>query len=250
MPNQTYTDQKRIKVLQNQITDLKRLTKNLTEAAQRSRDKELSWVYAMEGNRDGVWDWNPITDEVFFSTRWKEMLGFKEDEVSNELSEWDKRIHPDDKTSVYADLNQHLEGKTLYYQNEHRVQCKDGSYKWILDRGKTMSWTDEGKPLRVVGTHSNITARKEAEIKNQRLLQELQEALDNVKVLSGLLPICSSCKNIRDDKGYWKQIESYIKDHSEVEFSHGICPACAATLYPEHVSEIYLDSDRVVGEDT
>ncbi len=250
MSNQEDTSKQQIRDLQNQIADLKRLATNLTEAAQRSRDKELSWVYAMEGNRDGVWDWNAVTDEVFFSTRWKEMLGFKEDEVTNELSEWDKRIHPDDKSSVYADLNEHLEGKTRYYENEHRVQCKDGSYKWVLDRGKTMSWTDEGKPLRVVGTHSDVTTRKEAELKNQRLLEELREALDNVQVLSGLLPICASCKKIRDDKGYWKQIESYIRDHSEAEFSHGICPDCAAELYPDYVAELYPDFVRKKKKDT
>lgn len=233
MSNQD-TSKQLIIELQNQTTDLKMLATNLAEAAQRSRDKELSWVYAMEGNRDGVWDWNAVTDEVFFSTRWKEMLGCEEHEIAHELSEWDKRIHPDDKDSVYADLNAHLDGKTPYYENEHRLQCKDGSYKWILDRGKILSWTNAGKPLRVVGTHSDVTARKEAELENQRLLAELREALDNVKVLRGFLPICASCKKIRDDKGYWNQIESYIRDHSDAEFSHGICPDCEAELYPDY----------------
>ncbi len=242
MSNQENTNKQLIRDLQNQIADLKRLATNLTEAAQRSRDKELSWVYAMEGNRDGVWDWNAVTNQVFFSTRWKDMLGFEENQIANELSEWDKRIHPDDRDSVYADLNAHLEGKTPYYKNEHRLQSKDGSYKWILDRGKILSWTDNGKPLRVVGTHSDVTARKEAELQNQRLMEELQEAVDNVKVLSGLLPICASCKKIRDDKGYWNQIESYIRDHSEAEFSHGICPDCAAELYPNFVRKKKKDT--------
>ena len=81
-------------------------------------------------------------------------------------------------------------------------------------------------------------ARKYQEIKDSeyRLRQEkkkLEEALAKVKKLSGLLPICASCKKIRDDKGYWKQIEAYIRDHSEVEFSHGICPECAKKLYPD-----------------
>ncbi len=75
--------------------------------------------------------------------------------------------------------------------------------------------------------------RKQAEEERERLIAELQKALSEVKTLSGLLPICASCKSIRDDKGYWKQIESYIKDHSEAEFSHGICPDCIKKLYPE-----------------
>jgi len=79
----------------------------------------------------------------------------------------------------------------------------------------------------------DITERKRAEQEREKLIQELQEALTKVKKLSGLLPICASCKKIRDDKGYWNQIEGYIRDHSEAEFSHGICPDCARKLYPE-----------------
>ncbi len=79
----------------------------------------------------------------------------------------------------------------------------------------------------------DISRRKRIEAEREKLIKELQEALDEVKQLSGLLPICSSCKKIRDDNGYWKQIESYIRDHSEAEFSHGICPDCAKRLYPE-----------------
>lgn len=233
MSNQENTSKYLIKDLQNQITDLKRVVTNLTEAAQNSKDKELSWVYAMEGNRDGVWDWNAVTGKVFFSTRWKKMLGFEENEILNELTEWDKRIHPDDRDSVFADLNAHLEGNTPYYENEHRLQCKDGSYKWILDRGKILSWTDDDKPLRVVGTHTDVTARKEAELEKEQLISDLQEALAKVKKLSGLLPICMHCKKIRDDKGYWKQIEAYIHEHSDAEFSHSICKECAEKYYPD-----------------
>ena len=79
----------------------------------------------------------------------------------------------------------------------------------------------------------DITERKQAEASRQKLIQELQNALAEVKTLSGLLPICASCKNIRDDKGYWNQIESYIRNHSEAEFSHSICPECVTKLYPE-----------------
>ncbi len=81
----------------------------------------------------------------------------------------------------------------------------------------------------------DITERKQIEEERQRLISELQEALSKVKTLSGLLPICASCKKIRDDKGYWNQIESFISEHSEAEFSHGICPECAARLYPDYV---------------
>ncbi len=201
------------------------------ELALQTSEDRLNLV--LEGSQLGFWDWNAVTNEVYFSHTWKEMLGYTEDEVGNDLSEWDKRVHPDDKEAVYADLNAHLEGKTPFYENEHRVLCKDGSYKWILDRGQVMSRTEDGKPLRVTGTHADITEKKEIELEKQRLTQELQTALNDVKILSGLLPICSSCKNVRDDNGYWNKIETYISRHSDADFSHGICPDCAKKLYPD-----------------
>ncbi len=84
-----------------------------------------------------------------------------------------------------------------------------------------------------IGIFIDITQRKQAEAEREHLINTLQEALHNVKLLSGLVPICASCKKIRDDKGYWNQIEHYIEDRSEALFSHGICPECMKKLYPE-----------------
>jgi len=89
----------------------------------------------------------------------------------------------------------------------------------------------------VDGIAHDITKRIQAEKEREKLILNLQEALDNIKTLSGLLPICSNCKKIRDDKGYWNQIESYIRDHSEAEFSHGICPECAKKYYPDYIDD-------------
>ena len=79
----------------------------------------------------------------------------------------------------------------------------------------------------------DITDRKATESEHERLISELREALAQVKTLSGFIPICASCKNIRDDAGYWQQIEQYLSKHSDLEFTHGICPACLEKLYPE-----------------
>ena len=94
----------------------------------------------------------------------------------------------------------------------------------------------EKKALSMANRALQIEIKERQRVENERkiLIHELQEALAKVKTLSGLLPICSSCKKIRDDKGYWNQIESYIVKHSEAEFSHGICPECAKKLYPEY----------------
>lgn len=213
--------------------ELKRLASHLMEDVEYPINRDVTWIFALEGSRDGVWDWNPVTNEIYFSKRWKEMLGFEDEEIENAFSEWDCRMHPDDRNSVYTDLESHMNGETLFYQNEHRLRCKDASYKWILDRGRIVNWTEDGEPLRIVGTHTDITLRKETEIENQRLMQEITAAFDKVKLLTGLLPICSNCKKIRDDKGCWNQIESYVRAHSEAEFTHGICPECVQELYPD-----------------
>lgn len=144
------------------LVSLNDITKH-KQAEDALRHSEQRWQFALEGAGDGVWDWNALTNEVFFSHRWKEMLGYNDDEIGHTLDEWSKRLHPDDSEKCYNDLNRHFEKETPYYQNEHRVQCKDGTYKWILDRGKVIEWNNDGKPLRVIGTHKDISERKQVE---------------------------------------------------------------------------------------
>lgn len=110
--------------------EVKKQTEKLNYQKKQLEDSEFRWKFAVEGNGDGLWDWNVKTSEVFFSKKWKEMLGFKDDEISGSLEEWEKRIHPDDLEQVYKDIQSLIEGKTDIYINEHRVKCKDGEYKW------------------------------------------------------------------------------------------------------------------------
>lgn len=127
------------------------------------RETEARWKYALEGSDSGVWDWNAVTNEVFFSDRWKSMLGFTPDELGSSLDEWSSRVHPEDLAETLAAVQAHLEGRTPEYVSEHRVRGKDGRYRWILDRGQVVARDEEGHALRVVGTHTDITARREAE---------------------------------------------------------------------------------------
>jgi len=92
---------------------------------------------------------------------------------------------------------------------------------------------EDGRIVGAVVTFLDISEVKQAELERERLINELRDALAQVRTLKGYLPICAHCKKIRNDKGYWEQIEKYIRDHSEAEFSHGICPDCAKKLYPE-----------------
>jgi PAS domain-containing protein len=114
---------------------------------------------------------------------------------------------------------------------ELRFITAKGNHRWVRTVGEAVQ--RQGRPMKVFGTIQDITERKRVEEERERLIKELQEAVAKVKTLSGMLPICSSCKKIRDDKGYWNHIEVYIRDHSETEFTHGICPECFKKLYPD-----------------
>jgi PAS domain S-box-containing protein len=138
------------------------------------RESEERWQLALHGNNDGIWDWNLKTNEVFFSTRWKEMLGYKNHEVSSDWNEWTKLIHPDERDWVLQAFQDHFAKKTPFYVCEYRIQCQDGSYKWILDRGQAL-WDALGDIVRMVGSYTDITDRKRAdeELKRQNLRSQL-----------------------------------------------------------------------------
>jgi PAS domain S-box-containing protein len=112
------------------------------------RQSEERWQLAIRGTNDGIWDWNVKTEQVFYSARWKEMLGYEDHEIGNHFDEWEKRVHPDDLERVMQIYQEHLTRKTPFYKNEHRLLCKDGTYKWILTRGQAL-WDEEGNPVRL-----------------------------------------------------------------------------------------------------
>ena len=121
------------------------------------------WRLALEGIGDGVWDLNLGTNKVFYSRQWKKILGYEENEIKNDLSEWEQRIHPEDKVRVMENFQGHLNRPTEIYFEEYRVRCKDDTYKWVMSRGKIMEYGKNGEPLRMVGTYTDITERKQAE---------------------------------------------------------------------------------------
>ena len=115
---------------------------------------------------------------------------------------------------------------------EFVVESKDGTI-FTVEVSASNVTSVSGEIVGRMASFVNITKRKEVEADREKLIQKLQDALDKIKVLRGIIPICASCKKIRDDTGYWNQLESYIKEHSEADFSHGICPDCSKKLYPE-----------------
>jgi len=127
------------------------------------RESELRLSLAVESFGGGVWDVNHKTGKAQYSRRWKEMLGYSESEILPEHQEFIDRIHPEDSERVASIVQDYVDGKTTSYAVEFRLRCKNGSYIWILSRGVGLSRQADGKPIRMIGTHENITERKQLE---------------------------------------------------------------------------------------
>jgi PAS domain S-box-containing protein len=152
---------------------------------------------------------------------WERTLGFTREELmSKPFIEF---VHPDDRERT---LNQNREvrggGKALGFEN--RYLCKDGSYRWLLWNAAP----DSAEQV-IYSVARDVTASKQAAQEREQLVGELQAALDEVKALRGILPMCSYCRKVRDDNDYWHTVENYISTHTTTLFTHGICPSCVAT---------------------
>jgi PAS domain S-box-containing protein len=160
----------------NDITDEKR-------AAEALRLSEERWQLALQGSDDGVWDWDIAGDTMWFSPRWKALLGYSEEEFPNTYNAWRKGLHPDDWPWVQATLDAYLTRRTEAYAVEYRMQHRDRSWRWILARGKAR-FDSEGRPLRMIGTHTDVTSWRETEAalrsareQSEQLNEQLEAAI-------------------------------------------------------------------------
>lgn len=133
------------------------------QAQQALQSNEERWKLALESTGDGVWDWHIPSGEEFFSKSLLDMYGLSEDDIATHADELDRRTHPDDIAQMEQARQAHFDGLSPTYVNEHRVRCKDGSWKWVLTRGMVISRDPQGKPLRMIGTHTDISERKATE---------------------------------------------------------------------------------------
>lgn len=157
------------------ITEKRALVEDLRESEER-------WRFALEGAGDGVWDWNAKTGHIYFSHQWKAMLGYSDEEVGNSYDDWHDKIHPDDIESTVKALNEHLEGRTDIYWNEHRLKCSDGSYKWILDRGKVVKRSISGSAEQMIGIHTDITELRKISAENNKLLNIVESTVNEIYI--------------------------------------------------------------------
>jgi PAS domain S-box-containing protein len=157
-----------------------RATLSRESAARRETEEALHeaeerYALAVRGANDGLWEWDLRREEVHYSPLWKSLLGYEETEIGSGIDEWRDRIHPDDRERVLQELEDHLAGKSLRFENQHRLRHKDGGWRWILARGTAVRHAS-GAPYRVVGLHTDITARRAAE----QTIIEVAESLSSV----------------------------------------------------------------------
>jgi PAS domain S-box-containing protein len=171
---------------------LKRLKQERERAQARIQVSEERLAFALDGAGYGVWDWDIAGGTVLYSDRWLQMHGFNREDIPERLEGWEQRVHPDDLALVKANMLDYFSGKTDTFTAEHRALCKDGSWKWVMDRGRVVRRDAAGKPLRMVCTHADVTARKEQEEQLRQMNEtletrvaertaELQQVIDRLK---------------------------------------------------------------------
>jgi len=175
-----------VKKAQAEINAQTLARQNVQQALAQSEER---WEFALEGSGDGVWDRNLVTGEVVFSKRYKEIYGFSPNELEDHVEAWDARVHPDDLPQAIADREAYFSGDDAAYVSERRMQCKDGSWKWILSRGMVVARDAQGKPLRMIGTHNDITERHLHE-------QELQLAATVLQTMDEAVTVTNANNNI------------------------------------------------------
>jgi diguanylate cyclase (GGDEF)-like protein/PAS domain S-box-containing protein len=198
-------------------------------------ESELRWKFAIQGAGGGLWDWDIERAKVFYSPFWKQMIGQADNEVGTGLDEWESRVHPEDKASTLVELQKCLDGNSQFYMSEHRFRCKDGSYKWMFDRGMVVSRGEDGKPLRMVGMHFDITDRKQTDLLLQQSEEKLRAITDNVSIVMFL----------KDLNGHYLFVNRQYEKLFHV-FNEGIQGKTDYDMFPRDMADAFVNNDQAV----
>ncbi|MBJ2126966.1 PAS domain-containing protein [Flavobacterium sp. IB48] len=154
----------------------------IKDKEEKLRISEERFQFALDASTVGIWDWDMVTNSVFYSSLSLKILELESTDIFDDPERWDKIVHPDDLPKYYSDIHEHFDNKIPFYENYHRVMTSSGNYKWILDRGKVIKRDENGRPLRVIGTHTDVSAQKEKElelVKTMKLYSDQNSRLLN-----------------------------------------------------------------------
>jgi PAS domain S-box-containing protein len=222
-----------------------KIDKEKEQLTQKLRKSEKNFRDITSALGEGIYVLNDEGDVTFMNPEAERLLGWTTAELVNKNMHDMVHSQKADGTPLsFEDCPVHAVTGTgkKYFSEEELFKSKDGTLFPVSVISTPLMCED--RAVASITAFRDITVRKQLEKDREKLISELQEALQKVKLLSGLLPICASCKKIRDDKGYWNQIESYIKEHSEAEFSHAICPECGKKLYPQYYDKVWGKKDK------
>jgi PAS domain S-box-containing protein len=227
----TYQNKPAVQVIVRDITERKQVEEAI-------RKSELQFRLVWESSADGM----RLTDEqgtvVMVNEAFCRMVGKPKEAMEGKpLSV----IYTEEQQAhILRRHQERFRARTVSPHFERELTLWNGTKVWFEVSNSFFEL--EGHIPLLLGIFRDITERKRAGEERERLIHELQDALAHVKQLSGLLPICASCKKIRDDGGYWHQVEQYVMEHTEVKFTHGVCPECMKKLYPEYYKKHYEES--------
>lgn len=227
---------------ENLIKDLQQeiRVRQQTENALKESEKRLDLT--LKGTGVGTWDWMVQTGEIIYNERWAEIAGYTLEELKPiNIKTWISLIHPDDQKKSNDLLEKHFTGKIDHYECELRIKHKNGNWIWILDRGKVFERDKDGKPIRMVGTHLDITDKIRIEEEHKNIIKQLRGKLNIKDLQEGILSMCAGCHKIKDEDERWHLPADYLSTHTKLKFSHGMCPDCMKKWYPDYYKKIHSD---------
>jgi PAS domain S-box-containing protein len=223
--------------------DLAHEVQRWQEVQRRKAEEELRrsqerFELAVRGSQDGLWDWDLRTGDVYYSPRWKSILGFEDQEIAHRIEEWEQLLHPDERERVLAANFAHAQGATPYYEYEYRLRHKDGSYRWILARGVALR-DASGKAYRMAGSHVDITERKRSEEERERLIIREREARTEAEAAVRILE--QAREALRASEAQY---------HSLADFIPGIVWTARPDGWIDFANQFWLDFTGMTLEET
>jgi PAS domain S-box-containing protein len=199
-----WAEEKAVLTYWRDITEMLDIQRNLMNSRERLQ-------LALDAARDGVWDWNIATGQIVYNEAWARMLGYTLEELGNDLDTWRQLIHPQDYLRAQAQMDSHLQGHIPGYEIEVRLRHKRGNFIWVLDRGRVVERDETGAPLRMTGTHRDITARKEAELalEIRNRIAEIFLTIEGKKIFSEILTMI--CQTLEAPVGIFTTLDSVAR---------------------------------------